>query len=74
MGACSIVFFERFLLITNQIRAAITIATTTPPITPPTIGPVFDFLAREEVVGVGVLVEDVDVDVEVAELDDTFKR
>jgi hypothetical protein len=72
MGA--FVFFERFLLITNQIRAAITIVTTTPPITPPTIGPVFDFLAREGVVGVGVLVEDVDVDVEVAELDDTFKR
>jgi hypothetical protein len=55
------------------MAAATRIMTTAPPTTPPAIAPAFDFREGEGGVRVGVLVEDVDVDVELAEVDDTSK-
>jgi uncharacterized membrane protein YraQ (UPF0718 family) len=59
--------FKRFLRQKYQTAATIKIMTTTPPITPPAIAPVFEFLGEGVEVGVAVIVDD---DVELAEVEE----
>jgi hypothetical protein len=65
--ACWPALFERFLQQKYQIAVTIKVMTTTPPITPPAIAPVFELLGGGVEVGVRVPVDD---DVVLAKVDE----